>query len=161
MRGGEEKVSADLIEFWAQVERGRREGHYYAALFGWRDYDPLHLVGRVRRGVTYAAYSRFQRNAGISSQVLARVVEIPERTLARRKKTGRLDPDESDRLVRLSRVFARALELFEGNVEGAREWLMTPRPALGGCKPIDLAGTDVGAIEVENLIGRIEHGLPA
>lgn len=161
MRGGKEKVSADLTEFWTHVEAGGRGGHYYAALFGWRNYDPIHLVGRIRRGVTYAAYSRFQRNAGLSSQIVARAADIPERTLARRKKAGRLDPDESDRLVRLSRVFARALELFEGNVEGAREWLMTPRPALGGSRPIDLAGTDVGAIEVENLIGRIEHGLPA
>lgn len=77
MRGGEEKVSADLTEFWAQVERGRREGHYYAALFGWRDYDPLHLVGPVR---PFAGVARSQRRGPLWRQFprKSRSLEIPK-----------------------------------------------------------------------------------
>jgi putative toxin-antitoxin system antitoxin component (TIGR02293 family) len=154
------RVSADIAELWSRVQSGRREGHYYAALFGLRRYDTLHLIEQIRRGLTYAAFERFQRNTALSYGELARFVEIPERTLARRRESGRLEPDESDRLVRTSRVFARAIELFEGNAESARRWLTTPLRALGDNSPLEFANTDVGAGEVENLIGRLEHGLP-
>ena len=56
---------------------------------------------------------------------------------------------------------ARALELFEGDDEAARAWLLREQPALGGLRPLELAKSDVGAEEVEHLIGRLEHGIPA
>jgi putative toxin-antitoxin system antitoxin component (TIGR02293 family) len=160
MQATAQRTSADLTEFWNHVRSGHREGHYYVALFGLRRYDPLHLVAQIQRGLAYSAFERFQRNTELPLQLLAQVVAIPQRTLARRKETGRFEPDESDRLVRTSRVFARAIELFEGSVDGARHWLTAPLQALGGRTPLDFAGTDIGAIEVENLIGRLEHGLP-
>ncbi len=70
-----------------------------------------------------------------------------------------MQPDESDRLVRLARVFSRAIELFEGDSEGAQEWMMRPNRAFGEVSPFEMVKTDVGAREVENLIGRIEHGV--
>src|ERR1700694_4421822 len=112
MPAATEKMSADLAEMWRLVKSGNREGHFYAALFGLRRYDTLYLIAQIQRGLTYAAFERFQRNTALSYQTLASLVEIPERTLARRRTTGRLDPEESDRLVRTSRVFARAIELF-------------------------------------------------
>jgi putative toxin-antitoxin system antitoxin component (TIGR02293 family) len=63
--------------------------------------------------------------------------------------------------VRFARVFGRALELFEGATDAARAWLSAPQRALGGATPLALAATDVGASEVLNLIGRLEHGNPA
>ena len=69
-------------------------------------------------------------------------------------------PEESDRLLRVSRVFGRALELFEGDRDAAATWLTSPQRALGGLVPFELAKTDVGAQEVERLVGRLEHGIP-
>ena len=154
------KMSADVAELWNLVKSGHREGHYYVALFGFRKYDPVYLILQIQRGFTYAAFERFQRNTDLPYRLLAQIVEIPERTLARRKESGRFEPGETDRLVRTSRVFARAIELFEGNSESARQWLTSPVSALGGRTPLEFASTDVGAIEVENLIGRLEHGIP-
>ena len=54
----------------------------------------------------------------------------------------------------------KALELFEGDFDGAKVWLFGPLPGLAGHAPIDFAKTEVGAREVENLIGRLEHGIP-
>jgi putative toxin-antitoxin system antitoxin component (TIGR02293 family) len=156
-----ERMSPDVAELWSRVRDGHRDGHYYVALFGLRRYDPVHVVAQIERGLTYSAFERFLRNTELSYKLVAHFAEIPERTLARRREEGRFEPDESDRLVRASRVFARAIELFEGNVEGARTWLMKPLKALGGNTAFDFARTDVGAIEVDNLIGRLEHGLPA
>jgi uncharacterized protein (DUF2384 family) len=36
---------------------------------------------------------------------------------------------------------------------------MSPQRALGGAVPVDIAKTEVGAREIENIIGRLEHGV--
>jgi putative toxin-antitoxin system antitoxin component (TIGR02293 family) len=43
--------------------------------------------------------------------------------------------------------------------ESARQWLETAIPSLENHRPLDLAATEPGAREVEDLIGRIEHGV--
>lgn len=153
--------SADLIEARAQIESGVRSEYFYVALLGLRDYAPVRIHDRVRRGLPYGALERFRRNTGLAASDVAQLVRLPLRTLARRKATGRLEPDESDRLVRAARVFGRALVLFEGEADAARHWLSSSQVMLGNLVPLDLAATDVGASEVEHLIGRLEHGIPA
>jgi putative toxin-antitoxin system antitoxin component (TIGR02293 family) len=49
--------------------------------------------------------------------------------------------------------------LFEGDVAAAVNWLNTPRKLLGDRSPLAYARTETGAREVENLIGRLEHGI--
>ncbi len=92
-------------------------------------------------------------------QDTAEVLFMSERTLQRRKTEGRLHADESDRLLRLSRVFGKAVELFEGDTEAALRWMKKPLPALGLVSPLAMTKTEPGAIEVERLIGRTEHGV--
>ena len=70
-----------------------------------------------------------------------------------------LRPDESDRLLRASRLFCRTLEFFEGDEVAARQWLRSPQPAVGGAIPLQLAETEMGTREVEAALDRIEHGV--
>jgi len=149
------------VEFLrSMIRKGKTRGHYYVALLGLREYEPLRLYDVVRKGLRYSALARFQRNTELSARTVADLADIPPRTLARRRETGRLLPEESDRLVRASRVVGRALELFEGDTGLAKQWLMSPQRGLGGMSPVELATTDVGAETVEQLIGRLEHGIP-
>ncbi len=60
---------------------------------------------------------------------------------------------------RLSRITARAIEVFEDEA-AARHWLQAPSRVLG-CAPLALLDTDEGAARVEAELGRIEHGLGA
>ena len=87
------------------------------------------------------------------------LIDVPRRTLTRRKRDGRFLPSESDRLLRAARIFGQALALFEGDRDAAKDWLDTAQRALGGVSPLDLARTEAGAREVERLIGRLEHGV--
>jgi len=137
------------------------QGPTYAELLGLRTTTPLQVAERVREGLGYAAFERFRRHALVPAGELAGLIGIPARPLVRRKARGRLDPDESDRLVRLARVFAKALTLFEGNAVATRRWLVTPLAVLGNGTPLRTATTDPGAREVDALIGRLEHGIPA
>ena len=131
----------------------------FVALVGLRAEDPIGIFKAVQKGLRFAAVETFQRSSGLSTAELAEAVVIPLRTLARRKDQGRLEPEESDRLLRVARVFGKALDLFEGDAAQARGWLSIPQRALGGERPLVLAQTDLGAREVEALADRLEHGV--
>lgn len=133
--------------------------HGQAALLGIKTDDPAGLHQRVLDGLSFRAVETLRRAVGWPTQTVAEALQIPLRTLHRRKEEGRLRPDESDRLVRLSRLLAGAIGLFEGDTEAALLWLGTPLPALGGGTPLELAQTDPGSTQVELLIGRLEHGV--
>jgi len=131
----------------------------YAEYLGLRPSGPLDLVRHISKGLSFHAFEQLRTALDLPLADLAELVGIPARTLHRRKEEGRLQPDESDRLVRLSRVYGRCVELFEGNGAEARHWLGSPQAALGGRAPLALTSTEVGAREVESLMGRLEHGV--
>ena len=83
---------------------------------------------------------------------------MPTRTMARRRQARKLDPDESDRLYRIARVAGQAVSVF-GAEDKATTWLQRPNRALNGELPIRLLDTDVGARHIEDILGRIEHGI--
>ena len=128
-------------------------------LLGLDVFDTPELLRSIRKGFPYRTLERFQRNTSLALERITELVDIPRRTLTRRKSEGRFMPDESDRLLSASRLFGRALALFEGDRDAAAEWLTSPQRALGGGVPIELARTDLGAREVETVLGRLEQGV--
>jgi putative toxin-antitoxin system antitoxin component (TIGR02293 family) len=94
----------------------------------------------------------------IDMEKLASVLGISKATLHRRKAERRLEPAESDRALRFARLLGKAVTVF-GGLEEARHWLTSPQFGLNGAVPLTYAGTELGAREVENLLGRIEYGV--
>lgn len=117
------------------------------------------LIQQLERGFPFKTLQALESRSGLALSRLAAVIGIPERTLARRRVSRRLTPEESERLLRISSVFEDAVNLFEGDVPAAVNWLTTPRKALGDRPPLAYARTEPGAREIENLIGRLEHGI--
>jgi putative toxin-antitoxin system antitoxin component (TIGR02293 family) len=148
----------DLDQFRQFLRRGAPGPHAYVVLLGLETFDPLALLRAVKKGLSYRTFERFRRNTSLSFERASHLIDIPRRTMTRRKREGRFLPDESDRLLRASRLFGKTLQLFEGDRDAATEWLTTGQPALGGAMPLDLARSDVGSREVERLVGRLEHG---
>lgn len=157
-RSDPQMPSRDVLAF-GKARRGGARAHAYATLLGFRAYDAPTLLEELEKGFDYRSFDHLQRNLGLSAAGLAQAVGIRPRTLTRRREEGRLRPDESDRLLRISRLFGRALEMFEEDARAARDWLASPQRALGSVTPLDLARTELGAREVERLIGRLEHGV--
>ncbi len=91
------------------------------------------------------------KTTGLPLERLRVAVRITSRTLTRRRKENKLSPEESDRVVSLSRLLAQTFELFEGNMEAGMRWFQSPNRALGGESPIEVAATETGTREVENL----------
>ena len=118
-----------------------------------RDVERLVTTGLPAEVVRHLA-----DNTGTSMRELQEVTLIDRSTFSRRiKQHARLKADESDRIARVARVAALAVEAL-GRDEGLR-WLRVPNVALGHRVPIALLGTDAGVRQVEQIIGRIEHGV--
>ncbi len=117
------------------------------------------LTQLVRRGLPAGSLTALAGKLRVGNIVLSRKLGIPQRTLTRRlSQHSRLTAAESDRTVRLARVYANAVEMI-GNEEKAVEWLRTPNRALGGERPLDRLDTDLGARAVEDVLGRIAYGV--
>jgi len=118
--------------------------------------NPATLIALVRSGLPISELDALQKVLGVPIDKLAPKLGISKATLHRRKTAGRLEPNESDRVVRFARVMGKAVEVFDTQ-EAARAWLAAPQFGLGGETPLDYAMTELGAREVENLLGRIDH----
>ena len=131
----------------------------YASRLGLRAQNTAQLIDSINRGLAFRAFERLQADMGLTHRELAGLVGISTRTLARRKAEGKLSPAESERLVRASRIFDGSVRLYDGDKVAALTWLRSPAMALGDRKPLEFARTEVGGREVEDLIGRLEHGV--
>jgi putative toxin-antitoxin system antitoxin component (TIGR02293 family) len=118
---------------------------------------PDDLARLVREGLPASMVTALAQRLRIGNSVLSGKLGIPQRTLTRRlSQRSLLTPAESDRTVRVARVYANAVEMI-GDPEKAIEWLRTPNRALGGEKPLDQLDTDVGAQMVDDVLGRIAY----
>lgn len=126
---------------------------------GLKNDDWEKLTQRIVKGLPYAALMKFQKTSGLPLAAIEEVIGLPRSTRARRKKEGTLKQHESDRLLRLSRLYEQALDLFHGNVEAAQHWFLTPNRALNGATPLEVSETDPGAREVERIIGCLDEGV--
>lgn len=116
------------------------------------------LIAQLKKGLSTESFDRLKDRLNISDNVLSKIVQIPKRTLDRRRQTGRLKTDESERILRLAQVYDMAFDVF-GEQKKAESWLKKPARGLGGKIPLEYADTDLGAHEVINLLGRIDHGV--
>ena len=159
LRGGDERKStARRTMIFSKKGLSKNS---YILLLGLKVTQIPELLECIKKGLGYDSWESFIRNTDLRKEDAASLVRISPRTLSRRKEEGRLHPDESDRLIRAARIFGLTSELFDGDIDSARKWLTAAQPALGGSTPIEYASTDVGAREVESLIGRLEHGIPS
>jgi putative toxin-antitoxin system antitoxin component (TIGR02293 family) len=127
-------------------------------VLGVKPRSALDWIVMIREGIPAAAVESILNAVGLSQSELARALGIPERTLARRKREGVLNSEESSKLLRLARVISRAQEVF-GDSGAAVDWLKSPNAALRGHVPLSLLDTDIGAESVLDTLGRIEHGV--
>src|SRR6266481_4798023 len=115
------------------------------------------LSDAIRDGFPPAVVEELMQASGLTLKELADSLDLSARSLQRRRRSGRLARFESDRLYRLARIVALAHESL-GSQELAARWLRRPNRALGGLAPIAAVDTELGARQVENVLGRIAFG---
>jgi putative toxin-antitoxin system antitoxin component (TIGR02293 family) len=118
------------------------------------------LIAALHQGLPFAELESLRELLDLPMDRLAVHLGISRATLHRRKVSGSLDTAESDRVVRFARLLGLAVSTLE-SLEAARAWLGSPQVGLDGESPLVYAETEVGAREVEDLLGRIEFGVYA
>jgi putative toxin-antitoxin system antitoxin component (TIGR02293 family) len=116
------------------------------------------VIGALKKGLPVSSLNKLCKHMGVPESRLANTVNIPQRTITRRKAEGRFKPDESERVLRIARLFERAVEVVGGE-QGAQQWFQSPVKGLGGKTPLEFADTEPGAQEVEAMLDRIEDGV--
>jgi putative toxin-antitoxin system antitoxin component (TIGR02293 family) len=129
------------------------------AVLGAHPKNESDLINLVREGLPYESLERVARSLDASIEETADALKLSRRTLSRRKEKGeRLNHEESERVLRLARMAVRAEEVL-GSMDKAWRWLRKPNRALAGVTPLSLLDVDIGAREVEHVLGRIQHGV--
>lgn len=121
------------------------------------DFD---IVTLIRSGLTKKALDRMLHAYDITTLDMARILHISDRTMRRYETESVLDPEQSERLIELAKLFAHGISVFGSN-ERFRKWLHCEVYSLGGERPIDLLDTSIGIGLVDDVLGRIEFGIVA
>ncbi len=117
------------------------------------------VVDSIRLGLSVDVVDKLTEELDLPQSTLLGLIGLPSATLTRRRRTKRLTSHESDRVYRIAIAYRAAVRLFEGDASAARHWLNESAKALGGNTPLEHLDTEAGAAEVQDLIGRIEHGV--
>src|SRR5437773_4264216 len=110
---------------------------------------PAELIRKIQKGLRFSELETLQNSIDLPFERLAAKLAISRSTLQRRKAAGRLSPDESDKVMRLSRLLEHATNVF-GDIERARAWLKFPQRGLGGAIPLDYARSEEHTSELQS-----------
>ena len=115
------------------------------------------LVESVRQGLPIEAADILSADICPGDSTF-KYVFVPKATYARRKTAARLSPQESERLMRVARIWAFASEVWGGAKE-ARRFMSAPHMLLDGKSPLAVAlESELGGKMVEEILGRLVFG---
>ena len=104
------------------------------------------MSAAIREGFQPAVVDALLDSSGLTLQEVATSLDLSTRSLQRRRHQGRL-----------ARLLALA-DYFIGDREKGIAWMKRPNVVLGGIPPLSLLDTELGARQVENVLGRIAYG---
>ena len=84
---------------------------------------------------------------------------IPSSTYYRRRKAGYLTSEESSKVERIARVYGLMLRVWDGEEDSARCFMQTKHRLLDNRSPFEASLSELGARQVEDILGRIEYGI--
>ena len=117
------------------------------------------LRKHVRAGFAADRVEDVVRQANLPMKDVLALIDLSQRTYERRQSDGKhLTSAQSDRLLRVARVFAKATHVL-GTKEKASRFMQKPNRALGGETPLSHIDSELGDDAVLEVLGRIEHGI--
>jgi putative toxin-antitoxin system antitoxin component (TIGR02293 family) len=123
-----------------------------------KDQTSLTFAYSVQEGLPVSALDEFAGHVCPNDARRFTYRLVPKPTLERRRRDNKpLTSDESDRLARIAKVFAFALQIFRDEAK-VRSFLDRPHPMLDDRAPLEVAlASGPGADAVINVIGRAAY----
>ncbi|RRB09349.1 type II RES/Xre toxin-antitoxin system antitoxin [Larkinella rosea] len=122
-------------------------------------YAPYTVIDKSRQGMPRVEADRVAELAGLTDIELARILNMSIRNLHRLKPDDKMARDASERLLLLTNLLRHGLDVFDGDAETLADWLRSPIRELNSQSPIYLLDTTTGFGLVDDVLGRIEHGI--
>ncbi|MGA0555434.1 type II toxin-antitoxin system Xre/ParS family antitoxin [Larkinella sp. VNQ87] len=122
-------------------------------------YAPYDVINKSRQGVLRFEADQVADLAGLTDKEMARILNMSDRNLHRLKPNERMSRDASERLLLLTNLLRHELDVFDEDAETLAEWLRSPIRELNSQSPIQLLDTATGFGLVNDVLGRIEHGI--
>ncbi|GAB3222797.1 hypothetical protein GCM10027423_57590 [Spirosoma arcticum] len=98
---------------------------------------------------------------GLTDREMAYALNMTPRNLHRLKDEQRFNVDASERLLLLKNLLMHGLDTFEGRKPTVLQWLRTPIRELASQAPLQLLDTVTGFGLADDVLGRLDYGLPA
>jgi len=116
------------------------------------------FIAVIRQGIPKKAIDTLIEKTGIPATDMAIIMRLSDRTLRRYKPQTLLNPEQSERVVELSKLYSRGEDVF-GHLDNFKEWMNSTVMALGNKKPKEFLDTSIGISILQDELGKIEHGI--
>ena len=122
-------------------------------------YTPYTVIDKARQGVLRSEADLVAGMVRLTDLEMARMLNMSDRNLHRIKPDERLSRDASERLLLLTNLLRHGLDVFDDDAETLADWLRSPIRELNSQSPLHLLDTTTGFGLVDDVLGRIEHGI--
>ena len=123
--------------------------------------DPLDqrtdLIAIARSGIKTKHIKSIQKYTTLTDKELVAILPISQRQLIRYEDSHVLNKEITAHLIQLIELFQKGYHLF--GTEKFNIWIRTANKVLSNYLPIEIMDTSIGIEMIEDLIGRIEHGV--
>ena len=96
---------------------------------------------------------------GVTLKELAALLQLSESTLHRLRRQATLAGSTAERVELLRGVIQHGLRVYGGDESALHDWLRYPLAELDGRTPLKTLTTIAGFTQVNDVLGRIEHGI--
>ena len=126
---------------------------------------PQALTPVVRRSVQIKAtgldaqLTQLASQLGVTLKELAPLLQLSESTLHRLRRQTALTGPTAERVELLRGIIQHGLGVYGGEESAFQDWLRYPLGELDGRTPLQTLTTIAGFTQVDDVLGRIEHGI--
>ncbi|MEQ9402085.1 MAG: DUF2384 domain-containing protein [Cyclobacteriaceae bacterium] len=121
-------------------------------------YDPAARYYRANKGLSKLDFLSIVAMTGLNLTEFSALLPVSKRTIEKSKDEDLLSPVVSDRVLQIASLYQHGADTL-GDVTAFKDWLNTPLISLAGKKPIEYMNNDTGISMVNDLLGRISHGV--
>ena len=121
--------------------------------------DSVKVHQLLERGLPYGKLSKFVKFSQLPMAKLLPILGMSESTNLRRKHAKRLNTTESDKLLRVAKVYQVVLELFNGHNDSVARFLLDPHYYFQDQTPLSVMSTEVGTERLRIFALRLMHGV--
>ena len=119
---------------------------------------PMHKMEIVKEGISKKALELLKDKARLDYDQLARALDVSRQTLINKKRNAKFNQEVSNKILALADIYSYGYDVFQ-DTERFNGWMFSENGALGGRVPFEMLNTYYGRLSVNNIIGRIEHGV--